>query len=108
MLIQPEPLGTDEGAEVGALRRQRRTAKAEFLGNLDAKGVLVSWGVRLFNGNGEQQITILFPNPFLTDDQRIAKTPDWSRLAMSEDLSRRYLFREPDPKDRSSEGFSHG
>ncbi len=89
------------------LKKHRRTSKAELFRNLDKEGAPVSWGGRLFNGTGEQQISVFFPNPFLTDEQKIADEPDWSRLAVWEDLSRRYLNREPDPRDRSGKGFSH-
>ena len=37
----------------------------------------MSWGLQLFNGAGEQQITVLLPNPFLdavTD--KVLKEPD--------------------------------
>ena len=74
---------------------------------LDLDGCPVNWGFRMFNGADEQQCTVFFPNPFLTDDDGFADSPDWSRLAMREDLCRRYLGREPDPKDRTAKGFSH-
>ena len=68
----------------------------------------VAWGARFYNGKGEQQMSIFFPNPFLTDEQQIAEKPAWSRLAIWDDLTRRYLGRGSDPKDRSGTGFSHG
>src|SRR6516164_10916404 len=51
-----------------ALARHRRTARAELYRRLDNSGAPVSWGLRLFNGQGEQQTTILLPNPFLSAD----------------------------------------
>lgn len=90
------------------LRRHRKTSRAEFFRNLDASGAPVGWGARFLNGKGEEQMSIFFPNPFLTDNQQIAQKPDWSRLAVWEDLSWRYLGRKPEPKDRSGKGFSHG
>ena len=42
-----------------ALARHRRTLRAELYRRLDCSGAPVSWGLRLFNGEGEQQITVL-------------------------------------------------
>jgi hypothetical protein len=67
-------------------------------------------GLRLFNGHGEQQTTILLPNSFLAPDtDKILKTPDWSRLDLRDRLRGRWLgLSEPDPLDSSGRGFSHG
>jgi len=93
-----------------ALARHRRTARAELYRRLDKAGAPVSWGLRLFNGHGEQQTTILLPNPFLAPDtDKVLPMPDWSRLALWDQLRARWLgLTEPDPFDRSSRGFSHG
>ncbi len=91
-----------------ALRRHRRTRRAEFYRSLNASGEPVSWGFRLFNGAGEQQMTVLFPNPFIGDDDEILAEPDWSRLAVWEDVLRRYAGREPDGRDRLAPGFKCG
>ncbi|MCG8351347.1 MAG: hypothetical protein MI924_26560 [Chloroflexales bacterium] len=90
------------------LARHRRTARAEFYRRLNPDGSVGSWGVRLFNGKDEQQITIFLPNAFLSDEMKYLKTPDWSRLTLWDDLRRRYLGLEPDPKDRSGKTFFHG
>jgi hypothetical protein len=90
-----------------ALRAHRRPSRAEFFRGLDRAGAPLNWGFRMFNGKGEPQITIFFPNPFLTDDDGIAEQPDWSRLAVWDDVARRYLGRAPDPRDRSGKGFRH-
>jgi len=42
-----------------ALARHRQTARAELYRRLDRSGAPASWGLRLFNGAGEQQLTIL-------------------------------------------------
>ena len=79
-------LGTVLAAAVAAhaLARRRQTARAELYRRLDhASGPPTSWGLRLFNGHGEQQITILLPNPFLSPDgEKVLTVPDWSRLAL--------------------------
>jgi hypothetical protein len=93
-----------------ALARHRRTARAELYRRLDKAGAPVSWGLRLFNGEGEQQLTILLPNPFLSaDGEMILPEPDWSRLALWDRLRGGWLgLGDPDPFDRSGSGFSHG
>ena len=93
-----------------ALARHRRTARAELYRHLDKSGAPVSWGLRLFNGGGEQQITVLLPNPFLSaDGDKVLKTPVWSRLDLWDRLRARWLDQpEPDPLDRSGRGFTHG
>jgi len=89
------------------LARHRRTARAELYRVLDPEGAPVSWGLRLFNGAGEQQLTVFLPNPFLDAAGRIRSEPDWSRLALWEDLCARTLGRGPDPRDRSARRFFH-
>jgi hypothetical protein len=91
------------------LARHRRTARAELYRRLSRSGAPISWGLRLFNGQDEQQITVLLPNPFLDrDTDKVMKTPDWSRLALWDRLRARWLgLTEPDPFDRSGRGFRH-
>jgi hypothetical protein len=92
-----------------ALAHHRRTGRAELYRRLTREGTPVSWGVRLFNGKDEQQITILLPNPFLDPEtDKILKVPDWSHLALWDRLRARWLgLAEPDPFDRSGTGFRH-
>jgi hypothetical protein len=92
-----------------ALAHHRRTARAELYRRLTRDGTPVSWGLRLFNGKDEQQITVLLPNPFLhPETDKILKVPDWSRLALWDSLRARWFgLGEPDPFDRSGRGFRH-
>jgi hypothetical protein len=92
------------------LAQHRRTARAELYRLVSRDDTPVSWGVRLFNGKNEQQITILLPNPFLhPETDEILKEPDWSRLALWDRLRARWFsLAEPDPFDRSGLGFRHG
>ncbi|WP_322510843.1 hypothetical protein [Chloroflexus sp.] len=90
------------------LARIRRTARAEFYRRLNPDGSVGSWGIRLFNGRDENQIYIFLPNPFLSDEMKFLKQPDWSRLALWDDLRQRYLDLPPDPKDRSGRTMFHG
>lgn len=91
------------------LARHRRTARAELYRRLGRDGAPISWGLRLFNGKDEQQITILLPNPFLhPKTDKVLRAPDWSRLALWDRLRARWLgLAEPDPVDRSGKGFRH-
>jgi hypothetical protein len=92
-----------------ALARHRQTARAELYRRLDRSGAPASWGLRLFNGAGEQQLTILLPNPFLSaEGDKLVQEPDWSRLALWDELRARWTgSTEPDPLDRSGVRFTH-
>ena len=100
--------GTGNHPTADELRAHRKPSRAEIFRRLDKDGCGISWGLQMFNGQGEQQISIFFPNPFLTDEDGIAEDPDWSRLSTWEDIGRRYLGRELDAADRSGRGFGHG
>ena len=91
------------------LAHHRRTGRAELYRRLSRVGTPVSWGLRLFNGKNEQQITVLLPNPFLhPETDKVLKVPDWSRLALWDKLRARWFdLHEPDPFDRSGKGFRH-
>jgi hypothetical protein len=92
-----------------ALAHHRRTSRAELYRRLSRVGNPISWGLRLFNGKGEQQITVLLPNPFLDPvTDKILRAPDWSRLALWDRLRARWFgLSDPDPFDRSGRGFRH-
>ncbi len=92
-----------------ALARHRRCARAELYRGLNPKtGAPNTWGFRMFNGAGEQQITVFLPSPFLGDDGKPLKPPRWERLAAWDDLRKRWLDLDPDPFDRTGTGFVHG
>ena len=92
-----------------ALARHRKTARAELYRRLGRAGAPASWGLRLFNGGGDQQLTILLPNPFLSPEgDKILREPDWSRLALWDELRARWTGSPgPDPTDRAGPGFTH-
>jgi hypothetical protein len=92
-----------------ALARRRQTARAELYRRLDRSGAPTSWGVRLFNGDGEQQVTIFLPNPFLSPDtNKVLPEPDWSQLALWDELRAKWAGAPaPDPFDRSAGHFTH-
>lgn len=102
-----ENTGSASHPTPAALKQKRRTSRAEIVRGFDEKGAPITWQLRLFNGDGTPQLNIFFPNPFLTDEDGIADTPDWSRLAVWDNIATRYLGREQaqDPLDRSGLGF---
>lgn len=102
-----ENMGSASHPTPAALKQKRRTSRAEIVRGFDEKGAPITWQLRLFNGDGTPQLNIFFPNPFLTDEDGIADTPDWSRLAVWDNIATRYLGREQaqDPLDRSGLGF---
>jgi hypothetical protein len=89
------------------LAAARRTDRAELGRRVGRDGAPTSWFVRLTTGAGDQQMTVLRPNPFLDDDQRILPTPDWDRLAAWDALRHRFVGLGPDDVDRSGRGFAH-
>ncbi|MGZ8766512.1 MAG: DUF7676 family protein [Acidimicrobiia bacterium] len=88
------------------LARHRRCRRAELYRVLHDDAP-VSWGLRLFNGADEQQLTVLLPNPFLDDDQMPQERPDWDRLACWDALRATYLGHAADPRDRTATRFHH-
>ncbi len=102
-----ENMGSESSPTPAALKKVRRTSRAEIVRGFDENGAPIIWQLRLFNGDGTPQLNIFFPNPFLTDEDGIADTPDWSRLTVWDDIARRYLGRKQvqDPLDRSGTGF---
>jgi hypothetical protein len=60
------------------------------------------------NGADQPMITIFFANPFLSAEIKIAKEPNWERLAMWRDISKRYLDRESEEFDQSGRGYAAG
>jgi len=85
-------IGPHKGTPSDELRRMRPVAKAALFERRGTGcGGGRSWGLRLWNGYGEQMTTVFLPNPALTDDMKMAKTPDWSRLGLYYRLRERYL-----------------
>src|SRR5262244_1447483 len=73
------------------LARWRRCGRAAFFRNHDRAGRPSSWGFRMWNGRGEQMLTVFFPNPWLDPDgRRYTDRPDWSRLDLWMRLRERY------------------
>jgi len=75
---------------------------------IGSNGCPTPWGARLFNGRNDQLMTVMLPNPFLTNDQQIRDQPVWSQLELWDRLRARFLGLDPAPLDRSGNGFRHG
>lgn len=57
-----------------------------------------SWGLRMWNGYGEQMTTVFLPNPRISDDHQVLRVPEWSRLETYYRLRQTFLG-EPMPAD---------
>lgn len=92
-------IGPHKGNSSEELRQKRPVAKVAFF-ERRGKGCAGgrSWGLKMWNGYGEQMTTVFLPNPQLSDDQQFLKTPDWSRLAAYYKLREQFLG-EPMPAD---------
>ncbi len=88
-------------------QQNRTTQRAEYYRDLDKTGAPVSWGFRMYSGAGDQQLTILFPNPFVSECDKILDTPDWSRLSVWNKIQKKYFNRSEDPKDFTANGFAN-
>ncbi len=94
---------TASGPELGRIRRCARAEMYRILYD----GKPGSWGVRLFNGEGTQLMTVLLPHPWLSDTQQPLAEPQWDRLEAWDTLRAGYLQVGPDPLDRTATGFAH-
>jgi len=85
-------IGPHQGSTSEELRKNRPVAKVAFF---ERRGLGCAggrtWGLKLWNGYGEQMTTVFLPNPRLGDDQHLLKTPDWSRLEAYYRLRSRFL-----------------
>lgn len=86
-----------KGSPSEELRRMRPVARAAFWEQRPLRptnrcgGGGRAWGLRFWNGSGEQMTSIFLPNASLTDDMQILKQPDWSRLELYYRLRSEYL-----------------
>ena len=78
------------GAPTPERARLRRVARAAFFRTDGGSCVPGSWGLRLWNGRGEQMITVYFANPWLDDDLERLREPRWERTAAWDVLRARY------------------
>ncbi len=89
-------IGEHKGNRSPELARKRRVARVALFEMRGAGcGGGHSWGVRMWNGFGEQMITVFLPNPRLSDELKVLSEPDWDRLRLWYDLRREFLGEEP-------------
>lgn len=89
-----------------ALAARRSPGRIELYRRLDAEGMPQSWGLRMFNGHDEPQITIFLPSPFLKPEDRIADEPDWDRLVLWDALFPVLTGHPTDGRDRLGKGYA--
>ena len=78
------------GAPTARQAGLRRVGRAAFFHTDGGSCVPGSWGLRLWNGHGEQMITVYFPNPWLDDAAERVREPRWEKTALWEELRSRY------------------
>ena len=78
------------GAASPEQARLRRVGRAAFFRTDGGTCVPASWGLRLWNGRGEQMVTVFFPNPWLDDAGDRVREPAWDRTALWDALRCRY------------------
>lgn len=105
LCIGTDTPATEKDSEFEARMRQLRPASVSIYRSLDSRGAPNSWGFQIHNSNEQCVLTIYFPNPFVLSGDRLASEPDWSRLDVWRDISKRYLGREPESFDETSRGF---
>jgi hypothetical protein len=90
-------IGPAKGSSSEELMRVRPVSKIAFFEKRGKGcGGGRSWGLRLWNGYGEQMTTVFLPNPYLSDKMEYLKTPEWNRLALYYQLRQKFL-NEPIP-----------
>lgn len=87
------------------LAERRRPGRCELYRQLDKHEHPISWGLRMFNGQDEPQISIFLPNPFLTVEDGLADQPDWDRLALWSELFPHLTGHALDGRDRLGIGY---
>ena len=93
-------------ANAAEMIAHRRPGRVELFRGLDRDDLPNTWGLRMFNGKDEPQITVFFPNPYVTKDDEVTNAADWSRIEVWEELLPRYTGNAPDGLDRQSQGFA--
>jgi len=81
------------GTRSAELARVRRVARAAFFRTEGGSCAPATWGLRLWNGLGEQMITVLFPNPHFDETWQRLREPRWEKTELWQELRRRYTGR---------------
>lgn len=73
---------------VGTPDKKKRVTRGAFF-EMEGSCVPKSWGLRFWNGSGNELLSIYFPNPYLSGDSKVS-TPDWSKVKLWEAFRSRY------------------
>lgn len=85
-----------KGTSSPELARKRQVARVALFETRGQRcGGGRSWGVRMWNGFGEQMTTVFLPNPRLSEELRPVREPNWERLRLWYELRREFLGEEP-------------
>ncbi|HEX8088672.1 MAG TPA: hypothetical protein VF762_07450 [Blastocatellia bacterium] len=92
-------IGAHKGARTAELAAKRRVAKLALFETRGSRCLAgsSSYGLRMWNGFGEQMTTIFLPNARLSEEMKILKEPRWGRLRLWFELRNR-LLGEPIPE----------
>ena len=80
----------DHRAAPAPLAKVRRVGRAAFFRSADGTCLPMTWGLRLWNGRGDQMITIFFPNPYYDERADTRQPADWNKTALWESFRQRY------------------
>ena len=90
-------IGKHKGTRSAELAAKRQVAKLAFFETKSNRCIGGdSYGLRMWNGFGEQMTTVFLPNPRLSDEMKVLKEPQWERLRLWYELRQRFLG-EPMP-----------
>jgi hypothetical protein len=97
-----------KGNRSAELRKARQVARVALFETRGAGcGGGRSWGVRMWNGFGEQMTTVFLPNPRLSDEMKLLKEPNWDRLKLWYELRRQFLNEQPPANIAEAQGGWH-
>ena len=88
-----ENRGSESNPTPPELRAHRRPSRAQIFRGFDADAKPLTWGFEMWNGKGENGLSIFFPSPFLGDDDSLLDSPDFSRLSAWRSIAKRWLGR---------------
>ena len=85
------------------LRQQRKVSRAAFYRRFNAEGKPRSWGIDLWNGAGENLMTIFLPNPYVEEENLLPEgKTNLKKLPLYQELREIYVLGEkPIPFDKN-------
>ncbi len=88
-------VGEHKNAKTPEIARRRRVSKMAFF-ETKSNGCVggSTYGMKMWNGAGEQMTTVFLPNPRLSSDMKVLKEPNWEHLRLWFDLRNQFLGKE--------------